>query len=106
MLSAAVLDEPEPVLELGQPKLELLVLLARHEAKLNEERLQTISGAFGDPRGVSAPPPDRVVEQLPRVLALHHTSLAELRRELVDSLRRQRDSPDGRKAEPLDELPR
>ena len=99
-----VLDEPQPVLELGDAELELLELVARDEAELREQSCR-LSPARSPSRVAS--PRQRVSESSSSWRAssrLHPAPLGELAGELVDALGRQRDGADRGQREPLEQL--
>ena len=63
------LDEAQPVLDLRQPKLELLELVARREPKLGEDALEALACARREPRGIAAPARDGLLDQLACLVA-------------------------------------
>src|SRR5437867_2840402 len=62
------LDEPQPVLELGDAQLELLVLGSRDEAELAEHALERLPRPLAEPRRVAAPAQHRVLDHLLRLV--------------------------------------
>ena len=97
------LDQAQAVLQLGDPKLELLELLARDEAELPQHAGDALARPFADPAGVAAPARHRVLEQLPSLVAADAALLAQIAGELVQPLGRERDRTDGGQREPTRE---
>src|SRR5258708_23585638 len=51
------------MLELGDAKLEVIPVLARHEAELVEDVVQPVAGALGEPKRVASPARRCALEQ-------------------------------------------
>ena len=98
--------ETQTVLDLSQPQLELLDLVASDEPELGEDALQAVAGTLGQPRRVTPPANDSLLDQLAGLIAPQSPTLGELTRELVDALGSQRDSAYRGQAEPLGEVSR
>ena len=100
--AAAVLEQPQAVLDLGEPELELLVLAPRDEPELAEDARRASSSARSLTRVAS--PRQRPVTSstiVARLLAAHLAALDELVDELLGSLLRERDGADAREEELL-----
>src|SRR5439155_17671013 len=88
------LQELQPVLQLGDAQLELLVLRPEDETQLAQHSLKAGTSAFGDPRGVAPPSGNHVVDRSTSLVALHASALRERVDELLDPLRGQGDGSD------------
>src|SRR3954469_4393007 len=75
---AGLLDQPQPVLQLGDPELELFEVLSRDDPELGEHGREALARPLADPRRVPTPPADRGVEQRTRLVAAHPAPLREL----------------------------
>src|SRR4051794_26695511 len=62
-------EQPQAVLELGEAELELLELVAGDEAELPGEGGDALPRPLAEPGRVAAPACERVLEQLPRLVA-------------------------------------
>ena len=99
------LDEPQAVLQLGDAQLQLVQLVARDEAEPRGQVLQALPRPLAEPCRVAPPAGQRVLEQLPGVVAAHAATLAQLSGELVEPLRRQGDRADRGQREPFEQIP-
>src|SRR6185437_4327692 len=90
------LDEPEPVLELGDAELELVPLVARDEAELVQDAVQRRARLLPHTHRVAAPARGRLVDPAAHLVAAHSTASREGIRQLVCTLRGQRDRADER----------
>src|SRR5436190_19632851 len=63
-----LLDEPQPVLELRYPQLQLLELAAGDEPELVEHPRQAGAGALSEADGLVPPAPDELVDDRARLL--------------------------------------
>jgi hypothetical protein len=98
--------EAQTVLHLGEPELELLELVARHQPQLGEDAMEALARARREPCGIAAPADSRLLDQLANLVPLHAAALGELACELVDALSRERDGAHREEAEPLGEVSR
>jgi hypothetical protein len=97
----AVLDQPHPVLELCHAKLQLVPLVARHDAELAEDAVQRRSRALTQAHRIAAPPRRCLVDPRADFLFRHAAALGERLRQLVHPLSRQSDDTDERERELL-----
>src|SRR5712691_6896133 len=81
-----LLDQPEPVFELGDAQFQLVELRARGEAEPDEEVVETLPRTLAEPRGIAPPPGQRVVEEPAGVVPAHPAPLAQLAGELVEAI--------------------
>src|SRR6185503_15312773 len=95
------LEQTQPVLDLCEAELELLVLGAEDEAELPEDAVHARAGALGDARRVAAPASDRVLDGRTRLVALHSPALDERVDQILHPLRSQRDDADAREEQLL-----
>ena len=93
-----VLDEAKPVLELRDPELELLEVVARDEAELAKSPARPAPARSLDPHGVAAPAARSLLDQLARLVAAHPAALGELVGERVGAVGGQRDRAERRRA--------
>src|SRR5262245_24758351 len=99
-----LLHETQPVLELGDAELELVPLLARHEAELAQHAVQRRAGLLPDADRVAAPARRRLVDPAAHLVSAHTAARRKRVRQLVRPLRRQRDRADEREGNPLNGL--
>jgi hypothetical protein len=68
MCAAGPLEEPQPVLELRDAKLELVPFVSRHEAELARDVLHPPLRPFSEPDRVAPPAPRHIVEDRPHLV--------------------------------------
>src|SRR5215213_5005284 len=96
-----LLEEPQTVLELRGPELELLELAAGDEAELAERAGQRDARPLPDTLRVAAPARREVSDQLPGLVGAHASAPGELFDELLDALACQRHCAYRGQREPL-----
>src|SRR5262245_17729721 len=99
-----LLQQPDPVLELGDAELEILVVVAGDEPELAEDRLERCAGLLPHAGRVAAPPRREILDQRLRLVALREATVGELLGQRVRALGGQRDGADGREDDALGEL--
>src|SRR4051812_27880666 len=100
----AVLDQPQPVLELRHPELELLDLGARDEPELVEDPCEADPRALPEPYGLVAPTTHQLLDERASLFAPQPAARRELLGERVRTLGGQRDRADACEDEFLREL--
>src|SRR4029078_6729778 len=78
-----LLDEPQPVFDLRQAELELLVIAPGDQADFAEQRAERRAGALAHADSFSAPPAHDLVDELAGVVAGHLPAAGQLLKELV-----------------------
>src|ERR671910_3893065 len=63
------LQELQPVLELGEPELELDEVVLAHKSELAEDGVQRGPGSLAEPRRIPAPARRKILDQGPCVVA-------------------------------------
>src|SRR6266540_3828065 len=100
------LQELQPMLELRDAKLELLVLRTENEPQLAQHSLQPGTGTLGDAGRVAAPPGDEVVDGGARFVTLHSPALDERVDEVLDAFGGQGHRSHAREEQLLEQIAR
>jgi hypothetical protein len=93
------------VLELGDAELEVLDVILRHQAKLAEEPVERRPCLLAEASGISAPARGHLLDERPRLVTAHHSTVGELVGERVRPLRSQRGGADRCESDSLEEVP-
>src|ERR687893_2205432 len=98
-------DESQAMLELGEAKLELVVLAPSDEPELLEEAAHGHARPLAHAHGVAAPAAKELVAELARLVPGDLPALGQLVGELVRPVLRQIDRAEGGEERALDGLP-
>src|ERR671910_672513 len=100
-----VLQQPQAMLELRDAELELLHVVLRHQAELAEEPVERRPRLLAEASRISAPARGHLLDERPRLVAAHHSTVGELVGECVRALRRQRGGAYRGESDALEEVP-
>src|SRR5205823_3360567 len=85
-----LLEQPQPVLDLRHPQLELLELVTRHEPELAKEAGEPRPRPLAQPDGLASPAADGLLDDRPRLVTPHPAARRDLFRQRIRPLGRQR----------------